>query len=67
MSDLSYKEKNKMKPWIKRLSYFATGGAFIAAGFLVVKDVSAWWGAGMSIVGFAINAIGGFFVKPEQP
>jgi hypothetical protein len=66
MRELSYKEKT-MKPWIKRLSYFATGGAFIAAGFLVGKDVSAWWGAGMSIIGFAINAFGGFFVQPEQP
>jgi hypothetical protein len=56
-----------MKSWVKRLSYFVTGGAFIAAGFLVGKDVSAWWGAGMSIVGFAINAFGGFFVQPEQP
>ena len=47
-----------MKKWVKKLSYYATGAAFIAAGILVgrVTDVSAWWPVAMGIIGFALNA-----------
>ena len=52
-----------MKKWVKKLSYFVTGGAFIAGGILVGRtDVSAWWPVAMGVIGFALNAIGGFFV-----
>jgi hypothetical protein len=58
-----------VKNWVKKLSYYATGAAFIAAGIMVgrVTDVSAWWPVAMGVIGFALNAIGGFFVQPDQP
>jgi hypothetical protein len=57
-----------MKKWVKKLSYFVTGGAFIAGGILVGRaDVSTWWSVAMGVIGFSLNAIGGFFVQPDQP
>ena len=58
-----------VKNWVKRLCYFVTGGAFIAGGILVGRggEISVWWPAAMGIIGFALNAIGGWFVSPETP
>ena len=57
-----------MKQWVKKLSYYSTGAVFILAGFLIGRaDVSGWWMGAMDIIGFALLAIGGFFIKPEQP
>ena len=57
-----------MKPWVKKLSYFVTGAAFILGGFLTGRmDVSDWWPGAMLIVGFILETVGGWFVQPEQP
>ena len=58
-----------MNKWVKKISYFVTGAAFIAGGFLVESkfDVAIFWPASMAIIGFVLSTIGGFFVKPEQP
>ena len=58
-----------MKTWVKKLSYFVTAAGFLAGGLLVDSklDVSAYWPTVMTIVGFVLTAIGGWFVKPEPP
>ena len=57
-----------MKKWVKKLCYFVTGGAFIAGGILVGRtEVAVWWPAAMGIIGFALNAIGGWFIAPDAP